>query len=134
MNKRGLLERKFSLIILSIALAFLVLLWVFPVNPEDISGNLVKENIIKTIEPRSSIETSDKSITIKITTEKPATCKSSKMKLGGYYLPYVTFQRTNDYYHETTLLLDEGKNNFKFYCKQIDSKIYDYNYWVIKKV
>ena len=132
MNKKALL--RFSITIILVVFIFLFMLLIFPVNPEDISGNVVKQEIIKTIEPISNKETAENQITIKLTTEKPALCKSSKMKFGGYYLPYVQFRRTNDYYHETDLKLDEGRNNFKFNCMQLDSKIYDYDYWSIKKI
>lgn len=132
MYKKGLL--RFSIILILTIFIFLFLLLVFPINPEDISGNVVKQEIIKTIEPVSNKETTELQITIKLTTEKQALCRSSKMKFGGYYLPYVQFRRTNDYYHEADLKLDEGRNNFKFNCKQLDSKIYDYNYWSIRKI
>ena len=135
MNKRGQLKLKFSLTVILITIGFFLTLWIFPVNPENISGSLVKYDIIKAIEPKSNSETQENSIKIIVTTEKSAICKSSRMKGStGYYPPYTSFQRTNDYYHETQLYLDEGRNNFKIYCRQIGSDVYDYNYWSIKRL
>jgi len=129
MNKRGLL--KITGVVIVIAFFFLALVWLFPVNPEDISGNLVKRDIINEIKPKVNTKTNENSITVEIKTGEKSICKFSKMKLGGYYLPYKKFENTSNYYHKTKLLLDKGRNNFKFHCKELNSKRYDSNYWSI---